>query len=264
MRQRTAWGLTLSVVFAVIASPAQAQEAPPETPTEQTEQPAPTPNKGKPEYADDVQKKVTKIIAEPPFKKSETVTSFRFKEQGEKKKSSNEIPAWAEFLVDVVAVIALLFASLGEIIVWLIFVAIIALLFIYREQWLKLLGFIRGRKATITPLPQTNVPLPFDKLPDDIAGTALKFWREGEKAAALSILYRGTLVGLNRGYRIALPKGATELEVLREVSLQHPSLRDYIATLTSAWQRLAYAHRPPEQITDLIDGYRRHFETPRP
>ena len=260
MRRRIKWGLTLFVTFAVFASPAQTQETPPEAPIEQVEQPAPAPNKEKPEYVDDVQKKVTKILAEPPFKKSETVTSFRLKDKGEKKKSSNETPEWVEFLADAIRAIARLFAFLGEIIVWLIFAAIVALLFIYRERWLKLLGFIRGRKTTITPLPQTNVPLPFDRLPDDIAGTALKLWREGEKAAALSVLYRGTLVGLNRGYRIDLPKGATELEVLQEVSLQHPSLRDYIATLTSVWQRLAYAHRPPEQIMDLIEGYRRHFE----
>lgn len=252
----------LFVAFAVMSS--QAQETSPEPLTEQVEQPAPTPKKGKPEYADDVQKKVKKIIAEPPFKKSETVTSFRLKDKGEKKKPSTETPSWVEALADAIKAISRFFSYAGEIIVWLLFAAIIALLIIYRERWLKLLGFIRGRKTTITPLPQTNVPLPFDRLPDDIAETALKLWREGEKAAALSILYRGTLVGLSRGYRIELPQGATELEVLREVSRQHPSLRDYIAMLTSAWQRLAYAHRPPEQITDLIDGYRRHFEAPRP
>lgn len=116
-----------------------------------------------------------------------------------------------------------------------------------------------GRPATILGLDVSP-----ESLPRDLVAQAQRLWDQGDAAAALGLLYRGALSRLLEFGKVPLGKASTEGDCVRSVqrAVGGPLAHDF-QSLTRAWQRTAYAHRPPSALDwiDLVEGYRRHFES---
>jgi hypothetical protein len=99
-------------------------------------------------------------------------------------------------------------------------------------------------------------------LPADIPAAAWAEAEAGRIAAALSLLYRGTLVALIERHRMTFSDGDTENVCLRRfASHGGEAARAYFAALLEAWKASAYASSPPppESVRALCQAWREHF-----
>lgn len=95
-------------------------------------------------------------------------------------------------------------------------------------------------------------------LPDDPARAAWALWQRGQQDAALALLYRAAVAHLVRVRHLEVDDSATEGDCLRAARRTLPARpAAYLARLTRAWQRLAYAHRPVEEaeMRALVEGW---------
>lgn len=100
-------------------------------------------------------------------------------------------------------------------------------------------------------------------LPRNLVEVAQQHWRKGERAKALSFLYRGALVHLidNRGLEI--PESATESECLLIASRQiDEGLQEEFSGLVRAWQQAAYGKGGPsdQRFWQLCEVWKPHLE----
>jgi hypothetical protein len=81
-----------------------------------------------------------------------------------------------------------------------------------------------------------------ESLPANIGQAARKLWSNGERRAALSLLYRGLLSRLTHVHRIPITDSSTEGDclVLVSASRMAPKTGDYCARLVRAWQGVVY------------------------
>lgn len=101
-----------------------------------------------------------------------------------------------------------------------------------------------------------------EPLPDDVVAQARIRWRDGRRAEALGLLYRGALRHLVIARGMAIPDGATESDCLRLLGAQlEPAEGAYFSTLTLSWQAAAYAHSFPEDdaAISLMDQWSRWY-----
>lgn len=108
-------------------------------------------------------------------------------------------------------------------------------------------------------LPQAlfGMALTPETLPEDVIGAVRQLWPQDARAA-MSLLYRASLVQLHDHYGILLKDSDTEGEVLNRVQAQGSfALGAYWRELTQLWLRLAYGHRTPQAdaVMRLCDGY---------
>ena len=215
-------------------------------------------------YVEQARKTIDTVLAEPEFSRTRTVKEMKIKDSPDGKKSllerilewlfkhfrdspQNADPSSASF-----------FAQFGQIGLWLLVFALVALLAVYAKHWLPFFGWSRSRAAPSPPVQQIDSALEItEALPEDIAATAERYWKEGKKTEALSLLYRGTIDLLTTLHRIDLPQGATEEEMRLLVASAVPSFKDDFGNIARAWLRLAYAHRPPVEIASLLAGFSR-------
>ncbi len=95
-------------------------------------------------------------------------------------------------------------------------------------------------------------------LPDDVAAAARALWQSGDRAGALSLLYRGALVRLAARGALEIPESATEFECVRAVRRTQPEpVASAFGALTGSWIRARYAHEPPgdAEFSALCDRF---------
>jgi len=97
-----------------------------------------------------------------------------------------------------------------------------------------------------------------EALPEDVVAEARVRFAAGDASAALSLLYRGALLKLVRGFGLRVPPGATEgeCERLARVELDAELANDF-ALLTRAWIFCAYARvtPAPEAFAELCQRW---------
>jgi hypothetical protein len=97
-----------------------------------------------------------------------------------------------------------------------------------------------------------------ESLPDDIGAGARRLWQDGERRAALALLYRGLISRLVHVYGVPIRGSSTEGECL---ALAAPRLeespRAYASRLVRIWQLAVYGgHEPPvEAVFALCDEF---------
>ncbi|MCL2875185.1 MAG: hypothetical protein FWF12_02605 [Betaproteobacteria bacterium] len=226
---------------------AQTNSAPPAP-----EDPASVSSHTSPAYVAQARKTIDTVLAEPEFDQTRITKIRRLKQSSTNKKvpsnySQNKFLDWGQ-----------LFAQSGQIALWLLAFGLIVLLLAYSKRWLPLLGLQRFRDKPLAPVRQSDSTLEIAvALPEDIAAAAERCWKEGKKDEALSLLYRGAIELLAARYCINLTQGATEEEIRLLVGNAMPSFKDDFGIIVRAWLRLAYAHRPPTDITALLAGFSR-------
>jgi hypothetical protein len=221
-------------------------------------------------------KAIDAVLAEPEFGRNRTVKVPRFKKSsadGEKKSSADGKKNFLETFFDWLSKRLRSLNSpqtpssdpsqsivqAGQIALWSLVFVLIALLVIYSKHWLPFLGWQRSRaNPSIFTAYQSDSAIEIAvALPDDIAMAAERCWNEGKKEEALSLLYRGAIELLTKRHRIEPPQGATEEEIRLLVGNAMPSFKECFGNIVRAWLRLAYAHRAPADITDLLAEFGR-------
>ena len=105
-----------------------------------------------------------------------------------------------------------------------------------------------GNAAEEDAPPETRFGLDLrpESLPSDVIAAARAAWSTGDRARALSLLYRGALVYLVRDLGLVLPESATEGECER-LARRHAGgeIASDFSALTRAWLYCAYADEPP-------------------
>lgn len=97
-----------------------------------------------------------------------------------------------------------------------------------------------------------------ESLPDDIGATALELWNQGERRAALALLYRGLLSRLVHVHSVPIKASSTEGDCLQMVAHHLPEHRVVYATqLVHVWQRAVYGARDPDsdEVRSLCVGF---------
>lgn len=133
-------------------------------------------------------------------------------------------------------------------------------------------AMLRARRPAASPEeaadPQVRLPALLREAgpaPEDPAALARSLWREGRRAEALGVLYRGALLVLVSARGVSIPDGATESDCLGLLRgrLQAEEWACFLR-LTRAWQAAAYAHRLPEdeEVDWLIDQWARWYGRP--
>ena len=207
--------------------------------------------------AGEAKKAAEAVLADPVFGQDVPTTKWQLRDRGEKKKDA-ELPSWAETLTRIVA----WFAEATRWLVYLgIAIAVAALIVVlYRYRHL-----IRGHLPQRVAPPETLFGLDVRpaSLPDDIATAALRELDAGHAVAALSLLYRGTLVVLMHHRHVEFRTGDTEDACLRRArAVVDRNISDYFAALLDAWKRIAYAGYPlaPAEGQQLCADWRHHFD----
>ncbi|MCB1607530.1 MAG: DUF4129 domain-containing protein [Xanthomonadales bacterium] len=156
-----------------------------------------------------------------------------------------------------------LFASIWQLLAWLILAALILMLVRYiARSWGPL---VRAEEdAGAAPAELFGLQMDPDSLPPQVSETALQWIAEGKLREALGLLYRATLSELVHAHGLRLNRGATEGDVLaRTRGRISASASAFVAELINQWVNLAYAEHQPQvdALTALCHGYAQHFET---
>lgn len=142
------------------------------------------------------------------------------------------------------------YAAVGKVIMWGGGIAIVAYL-LYRiaisQGWLSGNARLKKPQHRAAPVALFGLDLNPDSLPDNPAAEAMRLVEQGERRAALSLLYRASLLALISDHQLDIPASATENECVELVRCSRGSQEtDFFARLTRDWIQLAYGHHQPQ------------------
>lgn len=204
------------------------------------------------------QEAIHKLMQQDEFSHKETVKRLRLKNPEE---SESAFIKWLQRLLEKSDNKPLSFASFFELLIWILFAALIVILIYRYRHWLSA-QFVRvGVKpvAKEKPLTLFGMDVRQESLPSDVNAAAIAFLQSGDKRAALALLYRACLAHLIFS-GVDIEDGFTELECLQLMKEDLPkssktpedktytaSRIDYFSALTIVWRRLAYGHLFPDE-----------------
>jgi hypothetical protein len=205
-----------------------------------------------------VKRRIGEILRGPEFAREEVVRLPKFKERPDRAK-----PAWLDGLEDFVRglseILRVLAWALGAI-------AILAVLAVAHRWWQAQAPSSVVRRAAPVPVTVAGLDIRPDSLPMDIGLTARMAWEQGERAQALSLLYRGAISSLVMRFGARIRESATEGDCVRaaRLVLGHPA-QEFFERLTSVRSSAVYASRWPESapVLALCDEYAVHFRAAR-
>jgi len=181
-----------------------------------------------------------------------TMRTWRFKKQDSAERVSPD-PFWLDF--------ARWLAEGGRGLVWLLGAAAVVAAIVTARRWLAIHGdAIRAGGARLPPSHVRELDIRPETLPADIGAAVRALWVAGERRAALSLLYRGTLSRLVHSYQVAIGDASTEGDCIRLARAALPAERgDFVAKLIGAWQLAVYGDRPlaNEHVLRLCDDFDR-------
>ena len=195
---------------------------------------------------------IAEVLAGEDFGRSEEVMGWRLRE--DLFDTDDEEEEWTGL-----AWLGEWIAAAGEVLLWMaVAAAVIAVA-------VALFGGRSREPAADAPEPPParlfGLDLDPSGLPEDVTGAARGAWVRGERAQALSLLYRGALWTLVAGDALRVPAGATELECVGLVRELRPTAAECFETLTLAWLGARYAGSPPGDASfeSICAGFDRAF-----
>ncbi|WP_411833755.1 DUF4129 domain-containing protein [Pseudoxanthomonas mexicana] len=258
----TALGVLLALAAGMPTGFAQAQERAQAPPSASTPPPQP---RGTPptlpivfgdQRVDDggFRQAVRRAYEDPLLGEKRSRTVWQARKADGNEQDDVEPPEWVHRLTGIVA-------FLGEWGLWLLAGLLVALLLATMRWWLP---WMRGGGRVADGAPSEifrHAVEPPEALPDDIAATAHRLWREGRPRDALALLYRASVEALGERLDAMLPPGATEAECLRASRrLPDADARELFARTVRTWQYAAYAQRLPadDEFEALLEQLRLH------
>lgn len=150
-----------------------------------------------------------------------------------------EEPRWDMSWVPIVA-------ELFEYLLWVAAAVLLGWLLLYLLRLTDWLPQRRATRSAAMPTVLFGLPVTPESLPQDVAAAIVALLDEGRGRAALSLLYRATLVRLIHAHHVRIPDSATEGECQRIVSGLRPVAEgEFFARLTRTWVWCAYGHVAP-------------------
>ena len=146
-------------------------------------------------------------------------------------------------------------AFIGEWGLWLLLALVVIFVVASARHWWPWMRGVRAPRPVLAEATASALVLP-ETLPDDIAGSARRLWRDGRPRSALALLYRASVDAMAQRAGVVLPPGATEAQCLR-ASRRQPEEADrgLFARMVRTWQYAAYAQRlPAEAEFDALLG----------
>jgi hypothetical protein len=164
--------------------------------------------------------------------------------------SREAIPTWAPFVA--LGFKWLLIGSGIALVIWLL---------------LRYAPAMQGWRSSAAPRPVTEVAgldIRAESLPQDVPSAVRALWSQGERRAALALLYRAALSHLVHQEGLQLSQGATEGDCLTLAQQAHAAGRlsaqrlAYMADTTKLWLQAAYGNRWPndQQVEQLCANWR--------
>ncbi len=238
-------------VATAASPPASTPDPSASDPARQTERGEPAQHASRP----DPQATVDEILEAPEFGHTEKQWTWELRDFDERERS--ERPDWVGELLGTLG-------GLFELLLWVaagIGVGAFAYVLIRRVAPDDGTAPERRRSSPPEPDPRERpAASPEMSLPTDLVREASRRWEAGEPLASLSLLYRGTLEGLEERYAIEVAPHMTALECKRRVEAAGGP-GHYVGRLAEAWTSAAYAGRLPsgEDVEALFDDWRRYF-----
>jgi hypothetical protein len=140
----------------------------------------------------------------------------------------------------------------GRLLVWLGGAAALAALLVGARRWLAVRGDAALRAGARLPSHVRELDIRPESLPADIGAAVRAAWLAGQRRAALSLLYRGTLSRLVHSLAVPIDDASTEGDCVRLARATLPAEPSaFVARLVLAWQVAVYGNRPVETATVL-------------
>ncbi|MES9877669.1 MAG: DUF4129 domain-containing protein [Candidatus Sedimenticola sp. 1PA] len=205
-----------------------------------------------PPAPDQAKQLVERVLQDEAFGRYEQQGYWKFVGEEEKSEANLEgLLDWLEFFMDMVSGFFKGYASMGELLLWGVAIAVVVFLLykiIGNRGWFT--GWWQGdagrRGSRQAPLELFGLDMRPDQLPDDIPASAYDLLRAGQLRSALSLLYRGALVRMVQDGLLEIPDSATEGECLELVRMHREGDEaEYFGQLTTHWLLMAYAHITP-------------------
>lgn len=213
---------------------------------------------------DEQQEKLRKEVEQ--LFKSEDFRSYRCEEAWRRKErpDASKPPDWKprDTLPDLTV-----FAEIAKLVLIALALCFAAwLLYRYRDQ----LGALLQRESPRAATEIAGLDIRPESLPDDVPAAVRKLWGQGERRAALALLYRATLSRLASQDGLLLTRGATENDCLRLANraCTNRQLRaerlQVTADATALWLDGAYGNRWPgnEVLEAVCAAWQREFAKP--
>jgi hypothetical protein len=155
------------------------------------------------------------------------------------------------------------FEVVGQLLFWLVIVAVVGGLIYWIFKNLHLFNFSRGDKEFHKKEKErTSVVMGMNleekSLPGDITGEARRLWLAGDLDEAVRLLYRGSLSWFVNRAQLPVRESDTENEcVLHAQQLEDLGKVTYFESLTDSWVGLAYGRLAPsnEGMELLLSGW---------
>lgn len=154
-------------------------------------------------------------------------------------------------------------AEFLEYLLWIGLAVVVGWLIYYLAQLADWLPQRRKSGGENKPSVLFGLPITPESLPQDVMGAIAALVGEGRLRAALSLLYRATLMRLVHDHHLKIPDSATEGECQRLVRSQRPDGEaGFFDSLTRLWVNCAYGHVLPaaHEITDLSQAWHALYE----
>ena len=187
---------------------------------------------------------ITEVLAADDFGELKKSTQWQLKEQFRR----DPKPDADDLDLGVFERLIRFITSISYYLFWLLAALFVLALLYYLPKWRGALGNTGGNAATSAAKPP-NVLFGLDissaSLPEDIPGETWRLYQEGEKRAAISLLYRGSLSALVNNYGLMLRESDTEGQCAGKVTGNLSHLSEYYGRLTRVWVDMAYGHIEP-------------------
>jgi len=177
------------------------------------------------------------VRADPDLGGVRKQSTWRFRDSGQPDPPTDPLP-WLMSL-------ARWLAESGRVLVWLLAAAALAVVVVTARRWFAVHGGSIGTRGARLPSHVRELDIRPESLPADIGAAVRELWLEGDRRAALSLLYRGALSRLVHSYQVAIGAGSTEGDCIRlaRAALAQPR-GDFVTALVEAWQLAVYGGRP--------------------
>jgi hypothetical protein len=191
-----------------------------------------------------LRRQLDQVYADPDLRGYQCVESWMLKKPFDEPKDVKAAPppslSWLATVFKVL-IIAVAIGAVG----WL--------LYRYRDKFPAL----RRAPLRVVATEIGGLDIRAESLPADIAASVRALWARGERRAALALLYRATLSRLVTEDGLALSRGDTEGDCLRQANAARQAGRldqgrlEVAVTATALWLSAAYADRWPDEAALL-------------
>lgn len=140
-------------------------------------------------------------------------------------------------------------AASSRLLLWLLGGLLVALLGVYLFNLARWRANRKTPAAAEAPSHVRDLDIRPESLPADIGAAALELWDAGQKRAAFSLLYRGTLSRLAHSYAVPIRQSTTEGDcILLAAERLEAAQSGYVIHLVRLWQHMVYGGiEPPAQ-----------------